>query len=104
MRKHRNRPDGFWVASTDPDAAEQAITADMPASDVHALALLSDGASRIADRFALTDWAGITRVLADSGPAELLERNRAAERDDPDGSRWPRGKIHDDATAAYVVL
>ncbi|TQM16155.1 hypothetical protein [Pseudonocardia kunmingensis] len=75
----------------------------MPASDVRALALLSDGASRVAGRFALTDWPGIMRTLANHGPAELLSQNRAAEHDDPDGSRWPRRKIHDDATAAYVT-
>jgi hypothetical protein len=103
MREHRNRRDGFWVASTDEAAADEAIVAKVPTSDVRTLALLSDGASRVADRFAITDWPGIMRTLADQGPAELLNHNRAAEHNDPDGSRWPRGKIHDDATAAYVT-
>ena len=28
-------------------------------------------------------------------------RVRAAEAADPQGERWPRGKIHDDATAVF---
>jgi hypothetical protein len=34
----------------------------------------------------------------------LIDRVRAAERDDPRGERWPRGKVHDDATAVYVPV
>jgi hypothetical protein len=30
----------------------------------------------------------------------LVARVRAAEREDPDGTRWPRSKRHDDATIA----
>jgi hypothetical protein len=104
MRQHRNRADGFWVASVDPAAADQALTGDLPTPDVHACALLSDGASRIADRFTLTDWPGLMHTLAEHGPAELIHRNRAAENRNPDGARWPRGKIHDDATAVYATF
>ncbi|MFE9204091.1 hypothetical protein [Micromonospora sp. NPDC007230] len=68
-----------------------------------AAALLSDGASRLADRFDLTDWAGLLEILHDHGPAELIHRVRAAEDSDPHGTRWPRGKTHDDATAAYCT-
>ena len=35
------------------------------------------------------------------GPAELLARVRAAEDADPDGARWPRSKLRDDATVLY---
>ncbi|MEV6982293.1 hypothetical protein AB0M95_13675 [Sphaerisporangium sp. NPDC051017] len=38
MRRHRNRDDGFWVASVDPLAAEQAQTGAMPAGEVRAAA------------------------------------------------------------------
>jgi hypothetical protein len=41
------------------------------------------------------------RVLlaSEPGAAGLIRRVRAAEAADPGGDRWPRGKIHDDATA-----
>ena len=104
MREHRNQRGGFWVASTDPRAADEALTGTVSIADLHAFALLSDGASRTVDRFHLTDWNGLMQTLADHGPAELLRRTRDAENSDPDGSRWPRGKRHDDATAAYITL
>lgn len=103
MRAHRNKPGGFWVASVDPRAADEALVGSMPARDLHAFALLSDGASRMADHFHLTDWPGLLVTLATDGPRALIRRTRDAEDSDPTGERWPRGKHHDDATAAYVV-
>ncbi|MBP2474003.1 hypothetical protein JOF53_002875 [Crossiella equi] len=104
MRNHRNRPDGFWVASTDPDAATEAVTGSVPADEVRSLALLSDGATRLVDSFALADWDAVVRTLRQDGPGELIRQTREAERSDPDGRRWPRGKAFDDATAALVVF
>ncbi|MEV4379724.1 protein phosphatase 2C domain-containing protein [Streptosporangium sp. NPDC049644] len=100
LRDHRNRDGGFWVAAVAPLAAEQALTGTLPTEKVRAAALLSDGASRLAARFHLTTWRQILDLLDDPGPAELIRRVREAEHDDPDGSRWPRAKTHDDATAA----
>ncbi|MEV5413579.1 protein phosphatase 2C domain-containing protein [Thermopolyspora sp. NPDC052614] len=104
MREHRNRDGGFWVASIDPLAAEQALTGTVPADRVAAAAVLSDGASRLVDRFELATWRQALDVLAQDGPEELISRVRAAERSDPVGSRWPRGKIFDDATAAFCRI
>src|SRR6266568_8478059 len=53
LRAHRNRPGGFWVASTKPDAAAQALTGSVPRTQMRAAAVLSDGASRLVDRFGL---------------------------------------------------
>ena len=104
MRQHRNTPNGFWVASADPCAATEAITGTVELDDVHDLALLSDGASRLADRFDLMTWPQTLDLLAHQGPGSLVEEVRAAEDSDPTGSRWPRGKAHDDATAVYVQV
>jgi hypothetical protein len=101
LRAHRNRPGGFWVASSDPEAARQARTGSVPRAHVRAAAILSDGASRLVDRFGLTTWKGLLGTLDRQGPRELLRQVREAENSDPSGSRWPRGKAHDDATAAY---
>jgi hypothetical protein len=75
------------------------VTGSEPLAALSAVALLSDGASRLADRFQLATWAGIGTILTGEGPAGLIQRVRAAEAADPQGERWPRGKIHDDATA-----
>jgi hypothetical protein len=101
LRAHRNRPGGFWVASTDPEAAGQALTGSVPQAHVNAAAALSDGASRFVDRFGIATWDDVLKILERQGPRELLRQVREAENSDPRGSRWPRGKTHDDATVAY---
>lgn len=102
LQKFRNRTGGLWVASTDPDAAYQAILGKVGAELVHA-ALLTDGASRLVDRFQQADWGGVLDTLSLDGPGQLVDLVRKAEATDPDGTRWQRGKVHDDATAVYCV-
>jgi hypothetical protein len=104
LRGYRNVEGGFWVAAADPAAADQAITGSISRNELRSIALLSDGASRLTDRFHLTDWSGLLRIMHGEGPDKLISEVRAAEDSDPSGERWPRGKNHDDATAVYVVL
>ncbi|WP_340378425.1 integrase [Streptomyces sp. SS7] len=100
----RNQPDGFWIAGPDPRAAEHALTGTLSLDSLTAVSLLSDGATRLVDRFQLATWQGMLDVLSSSGPAELIRRVREAEAGDREGLRWPRGKTHDDATAVYWAL
>ena len=104
QRRHRNHPDGFWVASTDPAAAQHALTDTAPRAGLHRAAVLSDGATRLVDRFSLLDWPSFLNILAEQGPDAIIAQVRAAEGSDPDGQRWPRGKRHDDASAAFCHL
>lgn len=100
LRAHRNQPGGFWVAADDPGAAAEAPTGSRPAESLSSAVLLSDGASRIVDQFALADWPAVLALIAAEGPAEVIRQVRAAETSDPQGRRWPRAKTHDDATLA----
>jgi hypothetical protein len=100
----RNQPGGFWLAAADPAAADHALTGTEPLAGLSAVALLSDGASRLADRFHLASWTEVGDILAGDGPSGLIQRVRAAEATDPAGERWPRGKIHDDATAVFWAI
>ncbi|MET7752114.1 hypothetical protein [Micromonospora sp. NPDC005367] len=95
LRANRNQPGGFWVAKDDPRAAEQAITGSCPAAGLAGAVLLSNGASRIVDRFALADWPEVLTVLASSGPAEIIRRVRQAEA--------RHAVPADDATIAYCT-
>jgi hypothetical protein len=104
QRRHRNHPDGFWVASTDPAAAQHALTDTVPREGLQRAAVLSDGATRLVDRFGLLDWPSFLTILAEQGPDAIIAQVRAAEHSDPDGRRWPRGKRHDDASAALCHL
>jgi hypothetical protein len=79
LRANRNQPGGFWLAKDDPRAADEAITGSCPISELTGAVLLSNGASRIVDRFQLADWPGVMAVLASSGPAEIIHRVRQAE-------------------------
>jgi hypothetical protein len=91
------------VASFDPDAAGESITGKEPLDTLTAVVLLSDGASRLVDHFELATWPEFVRLARTAGPAAIIDQVRAAERSDPTGRRWPRGKSSDDATAAYAV-
>jgi hypothetical protein len=93
LRANRNRSGGFWVAKDDPRAADEAVTGSCPVTDQTAAALLSNGASRIVDQFAMADWPEVMAVLASSGPAEILRRVRDAEA--------RLAVAADDATIAY---
>ncbi|MDX2559343.1 protein phosphatase 2C domain-containing protein [Streptomyces sp. TX20-6-3] len=101
-RALRNRPGGYWVAAADPRAAEAALTGAYLVDDVERAALLTDGAARLTDTFALTDWAGCLDILQDQGPEALIGRVRAAELADESMTHWPRSKPHDDATVVYI--
>ncbi|WP_067806511.1 protein phosphatase 2C domain-containing protein [Actinomadura formosensis] len=101
---YRNQPGGFWVASTKPEAAHEALMGSTPLGELDAVALLSDGASRLADRFDLMTWPDLLAVLRKNGPGELIARTREAEASDPGGVRWPRGKTSDDASAVYWAV
>ncbi|GGW14762.1 MULTISPECIES: protein phosphatase 2C domain-containing protein [Streptomyces] len=104
LTDRRNRPDGFWIAGPDSSAAEHAFAGTLPRSALASVTLLSDGATRLVDRFELASWREALDVINSSGPEELIRSVRAAEADDPDGRRWPRGKAHDDATVLHWVL
>lgn len=95
LRANRNQPGGFWLAKDDPRAADEAITGRCPVAELSGAVLLSNGASRIVDRFHLADWPGVLALLASSGPAEIIHRVRQAEA--------RHAVPADDATIAYCT-
>lgn len=102
QRPLRNTPHGYWVAATNQQAAMHSITGSIGASSVLDAVLMSDGASRYVDLFKLASWPETLDLLRSSGPNELIRRVREQEISDPVGTRWPRYKSADDATALYV--
>jgi hypothetical protein len=103
VRAARNSPGGFWVASTRPEAAHEAITGSAETLRVRRAALFSDGAARLVERFGVTDWEGLLDLLDRLGPVQLIERTRGAERAETDTERaGRRGKRHDDATVVGI--
>jgi hypothetical protein len=94
----RNAPGGFWVAGTRPEAADQALTGSCPLAGVRRFAVLTDGVSRLVERYGWS-WGALLDALDEQGPGAVLAAVRAAEHADPPG-RFP-GKRHDDATAVF---
>ncbi|WP_433329467.1 protein phosphatase 2C domain-containing protein [Spirillospora sp. CA-294931] len=101
VRASRNSPGGFWVASTRPEAAYEAVTGELPRESVRRVAVLSDGASRLVEKFAMLGWNDLLDLLDQAGPEELIRRTREAEKTAP---ATRRGKRYDDATALIVRL
>jgi hypothetical protein len=104
LRAHRNREGGFFVAAADSGVAEYALTGTAPLATTRSALLLSDGASRLNDRFNQQTWQETLGLVAANGPSALISAVRTAERGDIQGRRWPRGKVFDDATAVLCDL
>ncbi len=67
----------------------------------HAL-LASDGLMRLVDVFGLCTAFELFAAARSEGLAPLMRRLRTVERDDVNGRRYPRAKVHDDATALLL--
>jgi hypothetical protein len=108
IRKFRNTSSGFWVASTSPEAAVNAVTGSRPAASVGVLYLLTDGASRFVDLLGLGDWNDFVRTIDGHGVGATIDKIRAGERETlPQASRQANGrrlKRHDDATVVVVGI
>jgi hypothetical protein len=94
----RNSDEGFWVASNRPEAADKAITGSVPLADVSRAALVTDGVTRLVERYGRT-WLDLLDRMDKDGPCELLAEVRAEELATPAGTFC--GKAHDDVTAVF---
>ncbi len=100
----RNKPGGYYVASSDPTAALEATTDTFEVPDISTAALLSDGAARVIDLYGLMSWPDLVAILDQDGPGVLINSVRSAEAADPTTTRWPRSKLSDDATVAFARI
>ncbi len=94
----RNQPGGFWVASTSPEAAYEAVHGTCDLAGDSSVLLLTDGVTRLADFYGQT-WESLAATACAKGPDALITAVRRWEDEQP-----PRyGKRHDDATAVYMT-
>jgi Protein phosphatase 2C len=100
VRSKRNASGGFWVASTNPQAAHEAISG--VANDVTHVTLLTDGITRLVEYYGYS-WTDIFELLSKDGPSGLIQRVREAEHASPPPT-YGYGKQHDDATAVYIQV
>lgn len=103
MATRRNVEGGFWVAETDPDAAHHAQRTTWSRDEVTTVLMASDGVTcGLSPYGVFTDWQDLRDVALTKGPEAVLDRVRAAENQDPAGTRWPRPKPHDDQALVVV--
>lgn len=101
----RNKEGGFFTAAADPEVAARAVTGTLPRHEVHALAALTDGATRWVEKFREGDWTALFDVVRKEGAGALIDRVRELEAADRAARAFlGRGKTHDDATVVYADL
>jgi hypothetical protein len=103
----RNAAGGFWVASTAPEAAWQGVSGSVPRNRLRRALLLTDGASRLAERYG-RPWRELLDLADRAGVRELLRQvhreDAAAQRIRESTGESVRGKVYDDATAVLCRI
>jgi hypothetical protein len=94
----RNTDDGFWIASVCPEAADKALAGSVPLADVRRAALLTDGVTRLVERYGRS-WFDVLERMDKGGAGAVVADVRAEELATAPGAY--RGKVHDDATAVF---
>lgn len=97
----RNVRGGYWIASTNPDAAARGLQGHVERKEFLRAALLSAGAAAAVERYDLMDWRSALDTMQKHGPQAVIQATREAENSDPQAVRWPRSEAHDDATAIF---
>lgn len=94
----RNTDEGFWIASNRPEAADKAVVGSVPLADVSRAALMTDGITRLVERYGRS-WVDVLERMDKAGVVQVIADVRAEELGAPPGTY--RGKLHDDVTAVF---
>ncbi|NUR72728.1 MAG: hypothetical protein HOU81_18095 [Hamadaea sp.] len=100
--KRTNQPGGYWIAAATPEAADEAVTGQVPVG-ASRIALLTDGAAGAVDSLSIMTWRALLDVLTDQGADALVRRIRIAEAAHAETGEFT-GKVHDDATTALLLF
>ncbi|MCG5212914.1 protein phosphatase 2C domain-containing protein [Streptosporangium soli] len=100
----RNKEGGFFTAAGDPGVAARAVHGRLPRAQVRSVGLVTDGAGRWTEVFGRGSWEELFVTLKKQGARRLIDAVREIELSDPGRTRFPRGKMHDDASAVFVEL
>lgn len=102
---YNNPGSGVWTLGVEPEAAShlasEALHPALPATGL----LCSDGFAALADQYMRYSPAEFVAAARESGLSALLDELRRIERvEDPDGLKYPRFKMSDDATAVLFEI
>lgn len=100
-RARRNRPDGYWIAEAEPDAAKHALHVRYPLAEVAWVIAATDGAFDLIPTLGVT-WPDVAHMSTPQLDQLLRDVHTWEAEVDPDGQALPRAKRHDDKTIAVV--
>lgn len=103
-RQLKNKPEGYWILDPTGVALEHLNVMQSSVEDIDYVCAMSDGLERAFDLFGLADPAAFLATATRESFDELLVRLRAEEKLDPDFDRYPRLKLHDDASCFMLRL
>lgn len=103
-RQLKNKPDGYWILDPTGVALEHLNVMQFSVEDIDYVCAMSDGLERAFDLFGLANPAAFLAAATYESFDELLVRLRAEENLDPDFDRYPRLKLHDDASCFMLRL
>ena len=106
IRRNRdcmNRDDGYAVVAPGRPWTDLVYRFEATVPVGSPVVMMSDGFFRLQDVFAAYSVEALYRACVAGRAALLRDELRAFERADPHAARYPRFKIHDDATVMVVV-
>lgn len=103
-RQLKNKPDGYWILDPSGVALEHLNVMRLSAGDVDYVCAMSDGLERAFDLFGLADSATFFATATHESFDQLISRLRVKENQDSDFDRYPRLKLHDDASCFMLRL
>jgi hypothetical protein len=99
-----NTEKGGWLFGPDAQAADHARGKRVDAPTGSVMLLASDGFLALASDYGLYDATSLFEAAHTKGLDALGRELRTLEMGDPDGTRYPRFKTSDDATAVLLRL
>jgi hypothetical protein len=103
-RRLMNQPDGYWVLGTEPAAAFHLDRLVVPARVGETFALASDGFLRLIEVFGAASPDDFLAMDDDAKFRRALRMLRDLEGEERSSHRYPRVKVHDDATFAQCCV
>lgn len=101
-RQLKNKPGGYWILDPSGVALEHLNLMQLSVKNVDYVCAMSDGLDRAFGLFGLADPAAFFATATRESFDELIMRLRVEENQDSDFDRYPRLKLHDDAS--YFML
>jgi hypothetical protein len=103
-RLSANTKDGYRIVSAKRDTGFAASEVTFQIAHPATFLVASDGMCRIVQKYGAYTFDELLDVVARRGIEEVYRELRGFEASDPDCKRFPRVKVHDDASAVFGVI